>query len=977
MESRMNIEKVKELTAYEVVKEKRIEEIDSYAVLLKHKKTGARVLLLDNNDNNKVFNIGFRTPVDDETGVPHIIEHTVLCGSKKYPLKDPFMELVKGSMNTFINAMTYPDKTVYPVASTNNQDFKNLMSVYMDAVFNPNIYDEENIFKQEGWHYELESPEDELKINGIVYSEMKGVHSSADGVLERISFRSLFPDTTYANESGGFPEAIPDLTYEDYLDFHRRYYHPSNSYIYLYGDMDFAERLQWIEDEYLSHYDYLAIDSSVDLQKTFDKPISIDYPYSITDDQDEDSNYIYSLNYVVGKSDDVKLQLAAKLVQYAIMDIPGAPLKQALLDAGLGTISASYEQDICQPVFSIVAKNCSGKDKQKFQEVVKTTLQKIVEEGIDKEVLKAGFFGMEFEDKEQDFGVYPKGLMFSLRLLSSWLYDDDKAWTLLETNEALEELKALIDTDYFEKIIEEYLLNNNHSSLVTMVPTKGLTAQKEKELKDKLAAKKASLSDEEIETIIKQTKDLKAYQEEAPTKEALESIPLLEIKDIEKNHSPIISKESEESGVKFLHTDIFTNKIGYLNVEFLHTDIPKKYLNTIGLVKYFLGMLSTEDHTYKELGTIIDLNLGGFAFAVTSYSNRKEDKDYIVGELRLKTFYDNIYKGFELAKEVLLKTKYDDYKRIKVILEETKDALYSQILERGDVISSGRAASYYSKQAYIADMGAGIGLYDFLKDILDNYDQKKEQFATLLKDTVEYIFTKGNILVSYGGDKTSFENVKKMSFDLIDVLGEEKANDDPWEFVPDQKNEAFVTPGQVQFVSRVGEFMEQTQKYNGALFVLAGIMRKEYLWNNVRVLGGAYGCFTNITKNGNISLSSYRDPNLKTTSDTFLGSADYISSFKADEREMRKFIIGAISGIDRPLSNSDKCSRELSLYLSGETDDEIQQRRDEVLSASEEAIRALAVHYDKAMSEGNICVIGSKSQIEANKDLFKEIRVLV
>lgn len=957
---------------YEVIKKEKIDEIDSLGTLYKHKKTGAKVLVFENSDENKVFSVGFRTPVTDETGVPHIIEHTVLCGSEKYPIKDPFMELAKGSLNTFLNAMTYPDKTIYPVASTNAQDFNNLMSVYMDAVFKPNIYKEENIFKQEGWHYELTSPEDELKINGIVYSEMKGVYSSADGVLDRITLSSLFPDNGYSAESGGYPEAIPTLTYENYLDFHRRYYHPSNCYIYLYGDMDVEDRLEWIDKEYLSKYDYLDIDSSIPLQKPFDQMNDFEYEYSIGDEEDENENYIYSKNFVVGESDDVKLNIAIHTIEYALMEMPGAKLKEALIKAGIGKdISSAYEGDVRQPVYSIVAKYAKKEDKEKFLKVIDDTLEEVVEEGLEKDVLKAYLFKREFEDKEQDFGPYPKGLMFDLNLMNTWLYDENNPFAMLKTDEIYEELKKDVETDYFENIIKEYLIDNNHTSLVTMVPKKGLTAKKENELKEQLADKKAKMSDEEINEIIQQTKALKAYQEEPSTKEQLETIPILEIEDIDPEPKKSVAEITKEDGITFLHSDIFTNGIGYLTLVCNSSDIPKKYLNYVALFRTFFGAMDTEKHSYKELNAEIDKNLGEFFLMASSNTNEKTNEMLFSGEVHAKMFYDKIEKPFEYAKEIIQTTKYDDYDRMKVLLEEAKAATFQTILTSGHVVASNRALSYYSKTDFVGDEAMGIGFYDFVCDLLENFDERKEEFAQNLKGALQYLFVKGDVIVNYGGDKESFEKIKTLSKEFIDELFEKQENDDEWEFKPEQKNEAFITPGQVQYVARAGKF---DGEYNGAFITLTNIMRTEYLWNNIRVLGGAYGCMNRVTKFGDVVFTSYRDPNLKTTSDTYLNAANYIEEFNADERTLRKFIIGAISGVDRPLTTNEAVTRELVLYITENTYEDRKKNRTQLLNTTVEDIQKFGKNYREAMEMGNICVIGSKSAIEENKDMFKKVR---
>lgn len=957
---------------YELIKQEKIKEIDSLGSLYKHKKTGAKVLVFENSDENKVFSVGFRTPVDDETGVPHIIEHTVLCGSEKYPIKDPFMELAKGSLNTFLNAMTYPDKTIYPVASTNAQDFNNLMSVYMDAVFKPNIYKEENIFKQEGWHYELESPEDELKINGIVYSEMKGVYSSADGVLDRITLSSLFPDNGYSAESGGYPEAIPTLTYENYLNFHRRYYHPSNCYIYLYGDMDVEERLDWIDKEYLSKYDYLEIDSSIPLQKPFDQMNDFEYEYSIGDEEDENENYIYSKNFVVGESDDVKLNIAIHTIEYALMEMPGAKLKEALIKAGIGKdISSAYEGDLRQPVYSIIAKFAKKEDKEKFLKVIDDTLNEVVEEGLEKDVLKAYLFKREFEDKEQDFGPYPKGLMFDLNLMNTWLYDENNPFAILKTDEIYEELKKDVETDYFENIIKEYLIDNNHTSLVTMVPKKGLTAKKENELKEQLADKKAKMSDEEINEIIEQTKALKAYQEEPSTKEQLETIPILEIEDIDPEPKKSVAEITKEDGITFLHSDIFTNGIGYLTLVCNSSDIPKKYLNYVALFRTFFGAMDTEEHSYKELNAEIDKNLGEFFLMASSNTNEKTNEMLFSGEVHAKMFYDKIEKPFEYAKEIIQTTKYDDYDRMKVLLEEAKAATFQTILTSGHVVAANRALSYYSKTDFVGDEAMGIGFFDFVCDLLENFDERKEEFAQNLKGALQYLFVKGDVIVNYGGNKESFEKIKTLSKEFINGLFEKEENDDEWEFVPEQKNEAFITPGQVQYVARAGKF---DAEYNGAFITLTNIMRTEYLWNNIRVLGGAYGCMNRVTKFGDVVFTSYRDPNLKTTSDTYLNAANYIEEFNADERTLRKFIIGAISGVDRPLTTGEAVTRELVLYLTENTYEDRKKNRTQLLNTTVDDIQKLGKNYREAMEMGNICVIGSKSAIEENKDMFKKVR---
>ncbi len=968
-------EKIEKLDQYQIIIHKKIEEIDSEAWFIKHKKTGAQIALLSNEDDNKVFNIGFRTPVTNDTGVPHIIEHTVLCGSKKYPVKDPFMELVKGSLNTFLNAMTYPDRTVYPVASYNDKDFKNLMETYMDAVFHPNIYNEKKIFEQEGWHYELENKEDELTYNGVVYNEMKGVFSSVDGVMDRASLHSLYPDTTYGYESGGNPDSIPELTYEEYLDFHRKYYHPSNSYIYLYGNMDMVERLQWMDKEYLGKYDSLLVDSEIKYQPVFNNMREETVNYAISDSENIEDNTIFSVNYSIGNINDVELNIAIQILDYVLMDMPGAVLKQALIDSKIGKdVYGTYEDDICQPMYSIVSKYANSSDKEKFINVIDDTLKKVVDEGLDKMALRAGLNSLEFRTRESDFGRYPKGLIFGLNMLSTWLYDNTNPFAMLETNHIFDKLKKMIDTDYFEQLIIKYFIKNNHKSVVELKPEKNLTEKRQNELKNLLAEKKASMSADEIENIINETKALREYQMTPSKPEDLEKLPLLEIKDIGKEPRKIIGKPSKQDGITILYNDIFTNGIAYLDLVFDCTDLPEKYQNYMGLLKPVLSYMDTESHTFSELNTEIDIDLGGFAFDSGVYVNKKTGESMLTGEVHAKMLYDKIPKTFEIIKEVLLDTEFEDYKRLKEILEELKSRVKSSITNSGDRAAMLRAMSYYSKSYYLREKSTGFSFYEFLCNILDNYEEKKEDFARELKNTIMYVFSNQKMYLNYAGDKESFELVKKLTVELKDCLYAVERNTDLWEFVPEQKNEGIQTSGQVQYVARCGSYnIDGMREFDASFMVLGNIMRSKYLWNNVREMGGAYGCNASFTSGGDVIFTSYRDPNLARTNDVYLKAADYIENFNVDEREMRKYIIGTISGLDTPLNASDRSGREFTCFITDTDYESLKKEREKVLSTTDEDIRALAPLVRKAMAKNNICVIGSGNSINRDKSLFKNV----
>ena len=603
---------VKDLTTYEVLKDEDLKGIKAKGKLLKHKKSGARVLLVENDDNNKVFSIAFRTPPSDSTGVPHIMEHSVLCGSKNFPAKDPFVELVKGSLNTFLNAMTYPDKTVYPVASCNDKDFQNLMHVYMDAVLYPNIYNHDKTFRQEGWSYKLDEKDGELSYNGVVYNEMKGAFSSPEGVLDRVVLNTLFPDNCYANESGGDPEVIPQLTYEQFLDFHRTYYHPSNSYIYLYGDMDMEEKLRWLDEEYLCHYDKKDVNSEIHLQKPFDEVQEKTFEYSIASDESTEENTFLSYNKVIGTTLDRELYQAFEILDYALLSAPGAPLKKALTDAGIGKdIMGSYDNGVYQPIFSVVAKNAEESQKDEFVKVIEDVLRDQVKNGINQKALLAGINYNEFRYREADFGNYPKGLMYGLQVMDSWLYDENQPFIHIEALETFEFLKNKVGTGYYEELIQKYLLDNTHGAIVVVRPEQGRTARLDAQLQDKLQKYKESLSEVEVEKLVADTKALEEYQSEPEAIENLEKIPVLRREDISREIAPFFNEEMKLADVPVVYHEIETNGIGYVNVMFDLSGVSAEELADVGILQSVLGIIDTENYEYSELFNEINVNTGG------------------------------------------------------------------------------------------------------------------------------------------------------------------------------------------------------------------------------------------------------------------------------------------------------------------------------------------------------------------------------
>lgn len=965
---------IEELQSYELVEKREIAELNSVGYYLKHKKTGAKVCLLSNDDENKVFYIGFRTPAPDDTGVAHILEHSVLCGSREFPVKDPFVELAKGSLNTFLNAMTYPDKTVYPIASCNDKDFQNLIHVYMDAVFYPNIYNKEEIFRQEGWHYEMDSEDGDLTLNGVVYNEMKGAFSSPEGVLEREILNSLYPDTTYANESGGDPEFIPDLTCQQFLDFHGRYYHPSNSYIFLYGNCDMAEKLQWLDENYLSHYDYQEIDSEVQTQAPFEKMREVIKDYSISAEESEEDNTYLSYNKSVGDTLDAKLYLAMQVLEYVLLSATGAPLKKALLDAGIGhDIMSSYDNGVKQPVFSIIAKNANEDQKDAFVEVIESTLKKLSEEGLDEKALRAGINYFEFRYREADFGNYPAGLMYGLQAFDSWLYKDDSAFLHLEALDNFAFLKEQADKGYFEGLMKTCLLDNPHGSLVLIRPRKGLTAEQDEKLKRKLEAYRNSLSAEEKKQIVEFTKHLKEYQSEPSPQEDLAKIPLLAREDIDKKAQPFQNELRKAGDTDVLYHDLFTNGIGYVDLVFRAGGIPVELIPYLGLLKAALGQLDTEHYTYGDFANELNLHTGGISCSVGSYDSVQNPRDYTaVFEVKSKALYEEEPVAFAMLREMLMTSKLHDKKRLKEIVAETKSRQQMAFQTSGHSMAALRAMSYFSSSAAFSDMTGGVDFYHFIEDLDTNFEEKWETAAEKLAELARMLFCPENLLVSYTGEEKSLtgldKEVTKLTAALHPNTGAEKK---VWALVPEHKNEGLKTSAQIQYVARAGSFRAAGLPYIGALKVLRIIMSYDYLWNNVRVKGGAYGCMNNYTRTGSGYLVSYRDPNLRKTNEIFEKSVDYTEHFDVSDRDMTKYIIGTISSMDTPLNARAKGMRSLSAWMTGVTEEQVQKERDEVLGCGIEEIRALAPYLKAMLSQNHICVIGNEEKLEEQKDLFE------
>ena len=965
---------ISELAAYEILEEKELSDIHSTGYRLRHKKSGARITVISNDDENKVFYIGFRTPPQNSTGLPHIMEHSVLCGSEKYPLKDPFVELVKGSLNTFLNAMTYPDKTLYPVASCNDTDFDNLMDVYMDAVLHPNIYKYREIFEQEGWHYELEEADAPLTVNGVVYNEMKGAFSSPDDMLGDEIVGALFPDTVYAHNAGGDPKHIPELSYEEYLEFHRKYYHPSNSYIYLYGDMDIAKKLQWLDEQYLSGYESRETDSAIPLQKPFAQMKEVIREYPVATGETEENQTYLSYNVAAGTLLDATLYQALDILDYALVSAPGAPVKKALLEAGIGKdISGGHDYGTRQMVCSIVAKNTNLCEKERFLAVIFETLRQQVRDGIDKQALRAGISSLEFRFREADYGQFPKGLLYGIICMDSWLYDEEKPFLHLEALSVYRYLKEQIDTGYFEDLVHKYFLDNPHAALVAAVPKKGLAAERDEALRQKLAAYKASLSEGQKRELMERTKRLREYQDAPTAKEDLAKLPMLKRGDLKKKAAPLCNQVVMAQETVIVHHPMYANGIDYLTFLFDIRDWKPEELAYLGILKNVLGYVDTEQHDYAALANEINQKTGGIGSSIGIYPHVKErDAIGLFYEVRVKTLAEGLADAMRLTKELLLTSKLTDEKRLYEILGELKSRLALAVSSYGHIVASTRATSYFSRAGYYQDALGGIAGYRVIADYEEHFEEKKAELIEKLQEMVRCIFTRDRLMVSVTCEEKDFADVAHAVEELRAELYEPQA--DGIGALPEVsyeiRNEGFMDASQVQYVARAGNYAAHGYAYHGALRILKVIMGYEYLWSNVRVKGGAYGCMNQYLRNGDVYFVSYRDPNLAATNEVYEKIPDYVRNFTADEDEMTKYIIGTVSDLDAPLNPSAKGARSMTAYLQGLTYEEIQKERDEILGASDADIRAFGGLLEAVLSDGAFCVVGGEEVLRRNSEMF-------
>lgn len=971
--------KFEHLPEYELLEECELKDVSSFGYILRHRKSGARVCIISNDDENKVFSIGFRTPPEDETGVPHIIEHTVLCGSERFPVKDPFIELVKGSLNTFLNAMTYPDRTLYPVASYNDRDYQNLMAVYMDAVFHPNITKYREIFMQEGWHYELESKEAPLTINGVVYNEMKGAYSSPDEVLDNAIRQMLFPDNTYSKDSGGNPEHIPELTYESYLDFYHKYYHPSNSYIYLYGNMDIEERLAWMDREYLSGYDRMQPDSEIPIQKPFDQVVYHERSYPVTDEEPLENATYLSYSKVVGTVLDKELYQAFDVLDYVLVSSPGAPVKKALVDAGIGEdVYGSYMTGTLQSTFTIVAKNANREDEERFVRIIEDTLRDLVENGLNRDALLAGINSAEFRFREADYGHYPKGLLYGLQCMESWLFDDMQPFLNLECLDTLAFLREQIGTGFFEELVEKYLLKNMHGAVVTVYPERGLNTRNEQALAERLEAYKNSLTSEERQRLIEETRHLHEYQEEPSSEEELRRIPMLGRGDMRKEAMPFSNHEERIGNIRTVWHDYETNGIDYMTLLFDISDIRQEDIPYLGLLRNILGYVDTDEHTYTELSNAVNIYTGGISSSVCAYPHaRLMNTMRSFFEVKVKVLHSQFEEAIRLVDEMLRTSKLSDTKRLAEIIAQAKSRLQKNLSSNGNSVASMRAMSYQSAYAYYQDATSGIAYYRQIRELDARMKTEPEAVVKKLRNLMDRIFTRKRLAVSFTAKEEAYRESAQVLNRYLERLPEGDGMFLEAVLSLRKKNEGFTDASQIQYVARTGNYRNNGFEYTGRLKILKVILSYDYLWTNIRVVGGAYGCMCNFLRTGESYFVSYRDPNLAKTIEVYERLPQYIRKFDADERDMAKYIIGTFGALDTPLNPEAKGNRSMSAYLQGLSFEDVQKERDEILATEPKDIRVLSGLVRSILDDKCLCVIGNENAIRAESKRFKEIQALL
>ncbi|MGE4213238.1 MAG: insulinase family protein [Anaerotignaceae bacterium] len=966
----MNFEINDSYFGFKLTEKQYVKDIDSLAHVFTHEKSGAKLFYAQNEDENKVFFVSFKTPPQDDCGTAHILEHSVLCGSAKYVAKDPFNELMKGSLNTYLNALTYADKTMYPVASCNHEDLYNLMDVYMDAVFNPQVIKEKKIFMQEGWHYELNNAQEPITIKGVVYNEMKGALSGPDRVLNNAINQSLFTDSIYRFESGGDPEYIPELTYEKFVDFYNKYYHPSNSFFYLYGDMDIEKCLKHINDEYLVKYDAVNTKTKIIDQSTHNRPGFVSDTFAVPCGTKTGKESMLSLNFITGHSTDRLLALSMDVLSYILLETGASPIKKVLVDKKIAESAEGwFDSSTYQMVFSIVAKNSSCHKIGLFKDTVYRTLEDIVENGLDKALIQSALNYYEFLLKEADYGYRPKGLVYGMNMMKGWLHGESpmealKVWEHFDT------MRRGAENGYFENLIKIYFLENPNSSIAAVAAEEGKQELLEERNQKHLKEMKEDMSQEHMELLVKETKDLIEYQSSGDTKEVIEKIPTLCKDDINKKADFDIYQQFENNGVRELILPLDTNGIVYTKFMFSTDTVPTELVPYVGLLGRVLGKLDTEKFDYEKLSTQTDMFTGGIYGRLEVYNNSNDVMPVLC--INAKALMRNMDKMVEIIQQIIFETKFDMQCSLSKIILDLKAEYERHFDNNGHLSAITRCFALFDEAGAYKDATAGIAFNDFLLKAGDNIKETAEG----LKKVSELIFAKENLLISVAAKENNIEEVRKMLYSIEEKLPKSTAKKENVSLVKNLGAEAVENGAKVVYNAKAANFIKEGFKYSGKMSVIKNIINTQYLWNEVRVKGGAYGCGCNFSRNGNVYTYSYRDPNVKETFNNFDNIGNFLSNISLTEREITKYTLGAINVIDRPKSKSDRLELMVARYYNGLTREDVQRERDEILSVTEKDVKEYAELFNAVMKKGAICTFGSETKINENKALYQQTRKL-
>ncbi|MCA9953812.1 MAG: insulinase family protein [Anaerolineales bacterium] len=920
---------------FELIREEEIEERNTTARLYRHLKSGAELLSLENDDENKSFGIAFRTPPEDSTGLPHIMEHSVLGGSQKYPLKEPFVELVKGSMKTFLNAFTSADMTAYPVASTNTQDFYNLVDVYLDAVLNPLITP--NHLAQEGWHLELEKVEDPLIYKGVVFNEMKGAYSSPEGVLYRHIKSTMFPDNAYRNDSGGDPEVMPNLTYEQFRTFHETYYHPANSRIVFYGDDDPDKRLA-LADSYLREFEQAEVDTAVPVHDPFEKPLRTTFPYAVEADGDNSQKHYVTVNWVLPPTDnDMVLQRALTVLSYTLLGTAGSPLRKTLVDSGLGddVIGGGYSSRMRQGTFSVGMKGVKAESIEAVEKLILGTLAKLADEGFEPEAVEAAVNSIEFSLRENNTGSFPRGLSLTFGAFANWLYDLDPL-APLKFEGPLTAVKAAIADDpmYLPNLIRTTLLENNHRGTVILEPDPTLQQRQETAEKEKLAAIKARLNEAQLNDIIRQTRELKALQEKADSPETVALLPRLTLDDLDKENKTIPTEQTETTGVPTLFHDLFTNGIVYLELGMNLHALPADLLPYVKLFGRALVEIGTESQDFVQLQQRIGRSTGGI-YPVTLLSNKRgaaESAAWLF--LRGKATMNQAHEMLDIMRDVLLTVSLDNPERFRQMVLRAKAGLESGLVPSGHAVVNRRLRSYFSESAWASEQMGGIDYLFFLRQLAEQIDNDWPSVLARLEAVRAILISRQNMLANVTLDSENWHTFQPQLANLLTQMPDLPVDMKTWDWQRPLRNEGLTIPAQVNYVAKGGNLYELGYQEHGSVSPIVNYLRTTYLWEKVRVQGGAYGGFVGFSNyTGVLAYYSYRDPNLLSTLDVYDNVASFLQRGVSDDDRI-KSIIGAISAIDNYELPDAKGYTAMSRILSNISDEYRQQKREEILNAT-------------------------------------------